>query len=57
MKNKILLDHVKTSAVTPSGSFFCPEPRLENGSFDMYWEWFGVTPWNSSDTENDVIGP
>ncbi len=55
MKDKKLLDHLKTPAVAPLGSFFCPEPRLKNGSFHMYCEWSGVTLWNSSSTETEII--
>lgn len=54
MKDNKLLDHLKTPAVAPLGSFFCPEPRLENGSFHKYCEWSGVTPWNSSSTETKL---
>ncbi len=55
MKDKKLLDHLKTPAVGPLGSFFCPEPRLENGSSHMYCEWSGVILWNSSSTETEII--
>jgi hypothetical protein len=56
MKNKKILDHLKTPAEAPLGSFFCPEPPLENGSSHKYCEWSWVTPWNSSSTETETIG-
>ncbi len=55
MKDKKFIVQRKTPAVLPSGSFFCTEPRLENGSFHMYCEWSGVTPWNSSSNETEII--
>jgi hypothetical protein len=55
MKNINLLDYLKTPAVAPLGSFFCPEPRLDNGMSHIYCAWSGVTPWNSSSTETEII--
>jgi len=55
MKDKKLLDHLKTPAVGPLGSFFCLEPRRDNGSSYMLGKGNGVTPWNSSSTETEII--
>ena len=55
MKDKKYLNHLKAPAVAPLGSFFCPEPRRDNGLSHMDGKRSGVTPWNSSDTENDII--
>jgi len=57
MKNKKFNAQRKTPAVLPSGSFFCPEPQCDYGLSHMHGKGSGVTPWNSSDTENDIIGP
>ena len=53
MKDNKYLNHLKTPAVAPLGSFFCPEPRRENGRYHMHCEWSGVTPWTSSSTETE----
>ncbi len=56
MKDRTFISYMRTPAVAPLGPFFCPEPRLENGSSHKYCEWSGVTPWNSSSTETETIG-
>ncbi|MFB3062113.1 MAG: hypothetical protein ACE10C_12170 [Candidatus Binatia bacterium] len=55
MKDKKYLNHLKTPTVAPLGSFFCPEPQLDYGLSHMHGKGSGVTPWNSSSNETEII--
>ncbi len=55
MKDKKINAQRKTPAVLPLGSFFCPEPQCVYGLSHMYGKGNGVTPWNSSSTETEII--